>query len=434
MTTSTSAPSSLLPFTSALDILERIATDQRDFLKYSSISVPLENTIGRTAACNHNNPESTPKHDTSAMDGFAILSTATQNASLETPVRFFQIKGTIAAGDDLEDHDVPQQLADHKNNNNNNNNTEPCTVEIMTGGIFPPQFDACVKLEDVTICQQHVLVTKPIPPNRNKRPAGSDMPRGFTVLKAGDTVHLSHIMPLASAGYTSATVELLRERAHDINGPKAGAEPCFLGVVDDDPGKIHRNLEKAVVAQDGCEYDAIITSGAVSKGRYDHVCKVLEKMDAEILFHGLAIRPGHPKAFFGLPGGNLGAAAACFGFLVVPYLRRLRGRERERFIPATLMRTSAEPVMKTKSSCEAPLDCFRHGVLSVLSDGRLGVEVSPEQSPAKLAPYVEVNCWVHFGRQRGDSMASESDSVQCYPFSPATGSNAAGRINTDEFL
>ncbi|KAK4201322.1 MoeA, N-terminal and linker domain-containing protein [Triangularia verruculosa] len=434
MAASKPPPSSPQSYAAALEAIEKIATDQRNGQNIKSATVPLEHAVGRTAACDHTNPESTPKYDTSAMDGYAIRSAATKAASPDTPV-MFQIKGTIAAGDDLS-----QVLEDL-----DNTNLEVC-VEIMTGGIFPPQFDACVKLEDVTIHQGQILVTKPLPPNTNKRLAGSDIPRGSTVLKAGEVIQLPHILPLASTGFTSVTVarqdrvgvfstgkELLQGRANDINGPyltaaakDAGANVDFLGIIGDEPAELHRRL--AEVVDEG--YDVVITSGAVSKGRYDHIRDVLEKMGAEILFHGLAIRPGHPVllafltastgrkvAFFGLPG-NPGAAATYFRFLVVPYLRRLRGQERERFMPATLMNSSAQASKaKPQVSCKA-LDCFRHGVLSVFPDGRLGVEVSLEQSPAKLAPYRKANCWVHFESQHGDFEPSELEIVKCYPFSP----------------
>lgn len=387
------------------------------------------------------------------MDGFAIRSAATVNASTKTPVQL-QIVGSIAAGDDpsriLQDDGI-------------NTNISSC-VEIMTGGIFPPRFDACVKVEDVIFCAakgQHILITNPVAPNTNKRLRASDIPKHDMLLKAGEIIRLSHILPLASAGLTLVSVapkprvgvlstgkELVQRSdvsAHDVNGPyltaatnSAGAKAKFLGVIDDEPGELHQKLHEVVsAAEEG--YDVVVTSGAVSMGRHDHVRDVLEKMGAEIIFHGLAIRPGHPvlfallpapesgmkTAFFGLPG-NPGAAAACFRFLVVPYLRTLRGQEREKFIPARLVGMAAETKASNSKCSGKVLDCFRHGVLTALPGEGLGVEVSPEQSPAKLRPYKGVNCWVHFECAPGRVGASGPDTVKCYPFSPATDFPATG--------
>ncbi|KAK4159957.1 MoeA, N-terminal and linker domain-containing protein [Cladorrhinum sp. PSN259] len=435
------------------------------------VSLPLELAIGRTAARDHISPESTPKYDTSAMDGFAIRSAATVNASTKAPV-CFQIVGTVAAGDGPDQ--IPKHLHQHQDHRDSDSISisQPC-VEIMTGGIFPPEFDACVKLEDVIFCPhseeqrlQMILVTNPVALNANKRFSGNDIPKGDVLLKAGETIQLSHILPLASAGLTSVSVSLeprvgifstgkeLLERscAHvDVNGPyltaathTAGARGKFLGVIDDEPGELCQRLQDAAAAEGHEGYDVIITSGAVSKGRHDHIRDVLEKMGAEILFHGVAIRPGHPVlfallaapssgrriAFFGLPG-NPGAAAACFRFLVVPYLRTLRGQEREKFIPASLVGVAAEAIKISKCAGKV-MDCFKHGVLSALPGGGLCVEVSPEQSPAKLRPYKDVNCWVHFECQLGKVGESGSDIVKCYPISPAINLPAAGEVVTEK--
>ncbi|KAK4459676.1 MoeA, N-terminal and linker domain-containing protein [Cladorrhinum samala] len=456
-TTSASLP---LTFASALDAIEKVAAGQRTAGRHenAAISVPLDRAVGRTAARNHTNPEPTPRYDTSAMDGFAVRSAATANASPKAPVRL-RIAGSIAAGDDPSRQIL--QLGDgHDTLDDANVGSESC-VEIMTGGIFPPQFDACIKVEDVIFCPaeaQHILVTKPIAPDTNKRFRASDIPKHDILVKAGETIRLSHILPLASAGLTSVSVaprprvgilstgkELVQRSRdtgqHDVNGPyltaaatSAGAKAKFLGVIDDEPEELHEKLHDAVSPGAEERYDVVITSGAVSKGRHDHVRDVLEKMGAEIIFHGLAIRPGHPvlfallkapdsdarTAFFGLPG-NPGAAAACFRFLVVPYLRTLRGQEREKFIPARLVGMAAEGTMASNSKCAGKvMDCFRHGVLSALPGEGLGVEVSPEQSPAKLRPYKSVNCWVHFEYGPGRAGVSGADMVKCYPFSPAT--------------
>ena len=78
--------------------------------------------------------------------------------------------------------------------------------------------------------------------------------------------------------------------------------------------------------------DIIITSGAVSAGKFDYVPKIVKKFKLSNYFKSVAIRPGKPilfakikgkqKAIFGLPGNPI-SSAACFRFFVYPYLQNL---------------------------------------------------------------------------------------------------------------
>ena len=49
-------------------------------------------------------------------------------------------------------------------------------------------------------------------------------------------------------------------------------------------------------------YDLLITSGGISKGKYDIVKKVLKKKKLQILFDQVAVKPGKPTTF-----GKIGA-------------------------------------------------------------------------------------------------------------------------------
>jgi molybdopterin molybdotransferase len=198
--------------------------------------------------------------------------------------------------------------------------------------------------------------------------------------------------------------------------------------LDDDKDSLQKNIQAVA---DAASFDVVITSGAMSKGKFDHIRAVLEEIGAEIVFHGLRILPGHPvlfalisgrngkTPFFGLPG-NPGAAAACFRFLAVPYLRNLQGRTKEQPIMARLVRQ--ELTSKSKHGCSAMpnTDCFRHGLLSTSATGQLIVEPSLDQSPAKLGQFTATNCWIHL---RPNDMGTGPnpigmDVVECYPISP----------------
>jgi len=79
--------------------------------------------------------------------------------------------------------------------------------------------------------------------------------------------------------------------------------------------------------------DAVILTGGVSKGDYDHVPEVIVSLGGEILFHRLPIRPGQPvlgavttsgKLILGLPGNPV-STACCMQRIGMPLLRRMGG-------------------------------------------------------------------------------------------------------------
>ncbi|KAJ9618739.1 hypothetical protein H2203_008943 [Taxawa tesnikishii (nom. ined.)] len=237
-------------------------------------AIPLVSAVGRIVARNYASPESTPGFDSSAMDGYAIHSAATANASFEKPVTF-RVMGTAAAGDPLVTI----------SSNRDENGTEPC-VEIMTGSRFPTasegeqSFDAVVKVEDVfpvtfpatAASARYIQVVKPVHPNANKRFAGSDFQNGDAIIHQTQVIRPHHVMALASVGFTEVEVlskpkvglwstgeELLptsgdaaiQSHIRDVNGPflqatlnECGIDVDFLGVIEDSASALRKALEK----------------------------------------------------------------------------------------------------------------------------------------------------------------------------------------------
>ncbi|KAL2166086.1 hypothetical protein VTG60DRAFT_3320 [Thermothelomyces hinnuleus] len=397
------------------------------------------------------------------MDGYAIHSEAAKNASPQTPV-MFKVLDTIKAGDDpieiLRDMRRDCTVSDSTSENQ--------CLEIMTGPIFPEGYDACVKIEDTMPYdgpgEKYVVLTKPVPCNANRRLAWSDILKDDVVIQQGAVVQPSHVLALASVGVdlmavtrrpivgiwsTGKEIANGKGATCDANGPyltaatkDLGLRAEFLGILDDDPNASREVIQNTA---DSVDFDILITSGAVSKGKFDHLRDVLEQMGADIVFHGLGIRPGNPvlfgmlprvrgrTAFFGSPG-NSGAAAACFRFFVVPYIRALLGQPTERPTPARLVRNPTTTRLKHGCHPMQDMDCFRHCVVPTSQTDQLIVEPSPDQCPAKLGPFTTANCWIHLLPDRSDKAAgpTSADMVECYPLS-ATGSihlsNTAALLN-----
>ncbi|KAF2856851.1 hypothetical protein T440DRAFT_463078 [Plenodomus tracheiphilus IPT5] len=440
-----------IAYEEALGILRDIADSCKTELHGLSRTVPLLESLGHVAARDHVSALTTPPHDTSAMDGYAVSSEFTSDASPDNPA-IFNIRGTIAAGQE------PIELV----NEAGEDGVSPC-VEIMTGAQFPHAsrraFDACVKIEDTidlgpsTVragfkSMKRIAVTRPLRPNANRRFAGKDLQEGDVILRKGDLVCSRHVMALASVGITAidvcrkfrvalwATGDELSEgkdvrsdsQIWNSNGPflcaalqELGIDVEYKGILRDDPGSLHTALD----ISDGNRYDMVITTGAVSKGKFDFVVPALQELKANIQFHGVAIRPGHPVLFatmereekmvpiFGLPGNPI-ATAACFRFLVVPFIDHALTRAYKKPLIARLPRTSGNA--EALVSSPPHLDCFRHGTLQVDSEGDIFVELSGNQSPAIISQFAASNCWVHLPRNSTRDLAKIV--VHCYPHRP----------------
>lgn len=412
--------------------------------------LPIVKSMNRISKYTHTSPQSTPQFDTSAMDGYALNSAATVNASAESPVRF-RVKGTIAAGDE------PVSVSGDPENG-----IYPC-VEIMTGARFPfcergEPFDCCVRVEDTepvpdgSHSPRYVQLTKEATKQQNRRLAGNDFQAGDVIISAGTVVKPNHIMSLASVGVREIAVlgrpriailstgsELMAQDAHtprchriqDVNGPYLtatleswGAEVDFLGAIDDGAEAISRTVAEYL---NGHECDLIISTGAVSAGRFDMVRPGIEEIGARVIFHKLAMRPGHPAlfamipsgrraetAFFGLPGNPV-ASAACLEFLVRPFLRKLQLQTTEPSCKATVRgeRNTASDHKDAIATFPPDTDVFRLAIYHSAPQHHAEVSIIADHSPGKVKPFLAANCWAHI--PAGKSVVKEGDVVDVIP-------------------
>jgi hypothetical protein len=122
-------------------------------------------------------------------------------------------------------------------------------------------------------------------------------------------------------------------------------------------------------------------------------------------------RPGGGRvALFGLPG-NLGAAAACFKFLVIPYLQCILGQKLDGPVMARLARSKSGGWSGKRHN--KGFDDFRSGILHVTEGGETVVyDTTTCTGRAKLSPFISSNCWIHLLRAPGDQRSNGS--ITCY--------------------
>ena len=306
-------------------------------------TVTLSDALGRVLADDVVAPISLPPWDNASMDGFAVHADDVRGATAERPATL-RVVETIAAGR------RPTRAIGARE-----------AARIMTGAPVPAGVDSVIRVED-SLPSNNAGVVSIVDDRdalRNVRRRGEDVVEGARVLTAGTVVGPAHIGVLASVGVAQPSVhrrprvailatgdELVEldgfnavrggERIVSSNSYSlaaavraAGGEPVSLGVAPDDPHAIAERLQAA----DGC--DAIITSGGVSVGDYDHVRHVIPSLGGEISLWRVRMRPGAPLAYgrlfgvpwFGLPGNPV-SALVTFELFTRPVLRVLAGHLR----------------------------------------------------------------------------------------------------------
>ncbi|MGB9889355.1 MAG: gephyrin-like molybdotransferase Glp [Anaerolineae bacterium] len=231
-------------------------------------------------------------------------------------------------------------------------------ARVMTGAPLPSGADAVVMVEDSVVEGEFVRFTRAVRPGENVRPAGSDLAAGQMVLTAGTPLGPAEIGLLATVGrsevwaYPAPRVAVLSTGDEVVEpwetpGPAqvrdsnryalmaavrgAGGEPVSLGIIPDQPEALRETIGTALDRA-----DALITSGGVSEGEWDHLGPLLAELGT-VHFHRVRQKPGKPLTFatvrgkpcFALPGNPVSALVS-FELYVRPALRRMAGHTRLR--------------------------------------------------------------------------------------------------------
>lgn len=375
--------------------------------------VSMVNGVGRLLAEDIYSTENVPSFHNSAMDGFVLCAEDTLTASPEQPLEFV-VYGEIAAGDWL----TPESL-------------ELCALqgcyEIMTGAPIPhPIYDAVIKVEEVekfkdSQGQFKIRLSRPVKVGENVRPAGSDIQAGQLLFAQGQRFTSEMILGAAACGVTNLKVtkrprvailstgselvdfnskRLIDGKIRNSTGPFLESKLVGMGVDVENYGLVPDNPQgytevfKKVLASG---VDLILTTGAVSMGKYDFIIPVLKDFGSTVHFHKVAIRPGKPIVFaeipvpgsskkiplFGMPGNPVSTAVA-LQFFVQPYLNAALGLVETKEKLAKVVETSRKP---------EGLRCFYKAIVTN-EDGEEKVQILTQQASYMVGNFAEVNSWV----------------------------------------
>jgi molybdenum cofactor synthesis domain-containing protein len=321
------------PFTSTISLDEarrRLDAAVRPIARTEQI--PISEAAGRVVAEDVISAIDVPAFARAAMDGYAVVSADTTSATPAAPAQL-RLIDRIYTG-------------------------QPSTVtvvsgtcaEIATGAPLPAGADAVVMVEETASEGERIHIRVTAVPGRNIGRRGADIMTGDLVVRAGDVLTPSRIGALAASGqanvavYAKPRVAILStgNEVIDPGQPLAAGEiydvnRFTLSAIVDAHGGAPRShkaaqdtLESLANALDEClESDVIVFSGGSSVGTRDLVVDLVAAR-GEMIFHGIAVKPGKPTAFalvsntpfFGMPGNPTSCLLNAY-VLILPFLRAL---------------------------------------------------------------------------------------------------------------
>jgi molybdopterin molybdotransferase len=296
-------------------------------------------SLGRILYNAINSTVNIPLHDSSHMDGFAVLYDDIKNASNLKPI-ILKVISEVKLGKIKCEPLEPGQA-----------------VRIPTGGYLPPKSDTVVPIEysQFNEMDRSVRIFAEFPKGSFISPAGKDITKDKLMFKKGHLLRIQDISLLNSMRvkklnvYKKPKVAIIptgSELTNDINEvaygkilntngqiistliEASGGIPVDLGITSDNVKIIKSKINNAL-----SQHDIVLTIGGSSVGHKDLIAETINSMGKPgILAHGIKLDRGRvtkiaalkSKPIIILPGPIQGAINA-FIVLALPLIRSLIG-------------------------------------------------------------------------------------------------------------
>lgn len=370
--------------------------------------VPLRYAVGRVLQGYLEADRDFPPFDRVSMDGVAL-----KFEKFEEGQRMFYIENVQAAG-------APQlELKD-----------EECCIEVMTGAMLPKGTDTVIRYEDLRVHESDRIVgvrTNDVKMGQNIHRQGSDRTIYDEIVPSYTLISPAEIGVAATIGHDKLRVACLPRVCvlssgdelvevdevplpHQIRKSNVHVMAAVLGQwgiaadllhLPDDPAAIEATLGECLK-----NYDALLMSGGVSMGKFDHIPSALERLGVRQLFHKVSQRPGKPFWFgrsaqvvvFAFPGNPV-SSFMCLHRYFRPWLLVSQGLE-------TFDNQYA--VLAEDYFFKPELTYFLQVKLAAGQDGRLLATPVTGQGSGDLANLVDADAFLELPLERQEFRAGEA--------------------------
>ena len=324
-------------FLSKLDSLTNATKLVSDNQKFTEIEeIPLSEAHKRVLAEDIMAFHDSPPFDKSAMDGFAVIAENTFGASQSAP-KELKVIDAIGAGD-FSQKSVGENEA----------------IVIATGAPIPDGANAVIMKEYTTTDGDDLTIYSQVTPGENVSPKSEDIKKGEKILDKNTFIRYQEMGLIASAGYDTVKVfkkpkikviitgnELVEPTKEEIDNAKIiNSNKFTIKAMIEDSGAVAEighagdtfDEVKQAILEASKDFDVIMTTGGTAISKGDVVLDVVDDI-GEILFHGVAMRPGKPagagivngKMIFTFSGQPV-AAMSQFDVFARKYLFEMQGR------------------------------------------------------------------------------------------------------------
>ncbi len=274
----------------------------------------VEEAHGRIVAKEIYFRNESPKNNSSAMDGIAINSTDAKINNILKAV------GESKAGDKI--------TKDFKKGE---------TLFIYTGAPIPGINKMIIPKENYILKKDdNSVIIKKIDRRNFIRFKGEDFKKNEICFSKNEILNIRSLALAKTAGFKKIYVKKKPNIYVILTGDEIISKDNVNGIIESSNEvlismmikKFGGNLKGTFTVKDNEEdfhsilkkikdFDLLITSGGISKGKYDIVKKSLKKVKLKILFDQISMKPGKPTTFGKLEGGKYflglpGNPASCF--------------------------------------------------------------------------------------------------------------------------
>ena len=296
-------------------------------------NVALSASLGRVLAQDIVAEYNDPQFPTASMDGYAVMHSDLQNKEIA-------ILGDNPAGSD-EKRTIK---------------SGEC-IKTFTGSKMPNGADTLIQIENVSVNNGKITIDETVSLGNAVRPVGEGYRAGDVLIKKGTKIGFVEIGVMAALNRVMVKVairprvavistgsEILDLGVNSTNPSQirssnnytlaalfeqAGAEAVQLGTIGDEREGIMETFQNALLSA-----DILVSTGGVSVGDYDFVKDIVPRIGAEVVYKGVAIKPGkhimvaqrEDKFILALPGFAYSSTVTAILY-VLPLIAKMLGRK-----------------------------------------------------------------------------------------------------------